>query len=234
MLLVGLLLLQIEFLSIRWPFNVGLTIFYGTRHGSWMLIGPVFFFYLKTLLRESIDQKEYLWFLPFAIFSILLPFALEDFLTYRQVHYGMLTPFDPRPDLIGFSQYLYSIVFIGQFFYLAFFLIKGKNLIITYRKKMKVTSSILPERDIFWLSFMWYGMLLILLLSSILIVLLFFTNIYRRHMDYLYVVPSSFLFYAISYKLIGVRFEKPVDINRYEKSGLKTEEVETYISDIRN
>ena len=225
--------LQLEFLFIRWPFNIGINLFYGTRHGSWFLIGPAFYCYLKALLGQNFVRSDYLYFAPFLLFTVLFPLVFEDFLTFRQIHYGMLTPFDSRPDQINTLQYLYSFVFVGQFFYLIFFIWKGKVLISDYQRSMQIASSNLPEREMRWLYILWYGMLLIFMLASLLIVLLFFTDIYRRHMDYLYVIPSSLLFYALSYRLIGVQFEKPNDVPKYEKSGLKQAEVTDYVQQIK-
>lgn len=232
LLLLSLFWLQLEFLSIRWPYNVGVTIFYGTRHGSWLLVGPLFYFYLKTLLSQPVAKSAYGLFAPFFIFSVMLPLLLQDFLTYRQVHYGMLTPFDHWPDEIDIVQYVYSSVFIAQFLYLLFFLVKAKILVRKYRMNIKGTSSILPENELRWIHLVWYGMLFTLILACLLISLLFFTEVYRRHMDYLYVIPSSFLIYAFAYKLIGIQLETPSLFPKYEKSGLKEQEIKQYKTDI--
>jgi len=234
LLLLVLFWLQIEFLLIRWPHNIGLTIFYGTRHGSWLLVGPVFFFYFKSLLRKDIKRKEYGYLIPFVVSVILLPLLLNDFLTFRQVHYGMLTPFDNWPDTINFWQYLYSVIFVGQFIYLLFFLVKSGILIQTYKKDLKESFAELEVRKLRWLKIMWYGMLLILLLASSFLVLLFLTEIYRRHMDYLYVIPSSVLIYVISYRLFGVSFQKAEVGLKYQKSGLRISKVNEYKQQLQN
>ena len=224
LLLLGLFWLQIEFLSIRWPFDVGLPLFYGTRHGSWLLIGPLFYFYLKSLIGHRIAKKEYVYLLPFFLFTLLLPMVLDDFLTFRQVHYGMLTPFDKRPDSINFWQYVYSGVFVGQFCYLLYFIFEGKSLIGRYKKSLKQFYSQLEDGKIQLLHILWYGMLLILIMSTLFLVILFFTEIYRRHMDYLYVIPTSILVYALSYRVFGVSLPKPENGSKYQKSGLKKED----------
>ncbi|WP_420317424.1 helix-turn-helix domain-containing protein [Ekhidna sp.] len=232
-LLLGLFWLQLEFLSIRWPFNIGLNVFYGTRHGSWLLIGPIFYFYLKTLIGENISRKEYSYLLPFFIFTLIIPIVLDDFLTFRQVHYGMLTPFDSRPDEINTWQYVYSFIFIGQFLYLAYFLLKGRNLIHNYQLNLHDQFADIDYDRLKWLKILWVGMLFILLLATVFLILLFFTEIYRRHMDYLYVIPSSLLFYAISYKLFGVRFQQPDVSSKYQKSGLKQAEAVSYTDQLK-
>ena len=71
-------------------------------------------------------------------------------------------------------------------------------------------------------------MILILSMSSLFLVILFFTEIYRRHMDYLYVIPTSILVYTISYKLFGTPLQQPETSHKYQKSGLKATEAVTY------
>ena len=226
-LLVALFWLQLEFLSIRWPFDIGVSMFYGTRHGSWLVIGPLFYFYLKSLMGEEINKKEYAYLAPFVLFTLLIPLFLNDFLTFRQVHYGMLTPFDKRPDTINFWQYLYSSVFIVQFAYLLFFIWKARVLINDYKRRLKHSYSEIAN-NIQWLTILWYGLLLILILATLFLILLFFTEIYRRHMDYLYVIPSSILIYAISYKLFGVSLQRVEANLKYQKSGLKSDDALAY------
>ena len=225
-LLFGLFWLQCEFLSVRWPFEIGFPLFYGTRHGTWLLIGPTFYFYLKALVGSDIRKKELIYLLPFFLFTLVLPALLSDFLSFRQVHYGMLSPFDNRPDSINFWQYVYSGVFVGQFFYLLFFILESRHLINQYRKGLKQYFSQLDEKRMRWLAILWVGMLVILFMSSIFLALLFFTEIYRRHMDYLYVVPTSFLIYAMSYRLFGETLQKPENDSKYQKSGLSKNEAE--------
>lgn len=233
-LLTGLFWLQLEFLSIRLPYDFGIAIFYGTRHGLWLLIGPSFYFYIKSLIGWKIDRTEYAFLIPFFVFTILLPLFLNEFLTFRQVHYGMLTPFDSWPDTINYWQYFYSGIFISQFLLLLFFILKSRNLIVRYKKSLKQYYAQLEDRKIRWLHTLWVGMLTILVMSSVFLVILFFTEIYRRHMDYLYVIPSSILIYAISYRLFGVTFQKTENGTKYEKSGLKNEEAEIYKNQLNN
>ncbi len=227
-LLLGLFWLQLEFLSIRWPYDVGISLFYGSRHGSWLFIGPIFYFYIKSLTGQSIHKKEYVLLVPFVLFTFLLPLFLNDFLTFRQVHYGMLTPFDKRPDTINFWQYLYSFVFAGQFIYLFFFLLKSRSVIRDYKERLKLSYAEIGYTNIRWLTVLWYGMVLILTFATLFLILLFFTEIYRRHMDYLYVIPSSILIYAVSYKLFGKELQKPESVSKYQKSGLKSAEALAY------
>lgn len=227
-LMVALLWLQLEFLAIRWPYDIGVMAFYGTRFGSWMMIGPLFLGYILCITGKKPGRTYWGWFSPFIIFTLLIPVFFGDFLSFRQVHYGMLTPFDSWPDEITWIQYLYSCIFIFQFIYLLYFLIRSRNVLVEYRLKLEKTQSSINESDIRWLRIMWLGLVLIWLFAMAFLMLLFFTEIYRRHMDYLYVLPSSILIYLVSYRLAGVTWERPAAALKYEKSGLKPDEAEAY------
>ncbi|WP_462254248.1 AraC family transcriptional regulator [Ekhidna sp.] len=227
-LMVVLLWLQLEFLAIRWPYDVGFSGFYGTRFGSWIAIGPLFYGYILTVTGVKIKKTYFFWSAPFLVFTILIPILFQDLLTFRQVHYGMLTPFDSWPDQISWIQYLYSSIFIFQFIYLFYFLLKSKAAIGIYRGKLEKTRSSIDEESIKWLNVMWIGMVMIWVLVVGFLILLFYTEIYRRHMDYIYVLPSSILIYLLSYRLAGVKWERDEEPVKYEKSGLKSEEAEKY------
>ncbi|MEO9482661.1 MAG: helix-turn-helix domain-containing protein [Ekhidna sp.] len=227
-LMMALLWLQAEFLAIRWPYDVGLMVFYGTRFGSWMIFGPLFFGYILAVTGRRPTKAYWIWFLPFIVFALLVPIIFQDLLSYRQVHYGMLTPFDKRPDEINWIQYTYSFIFIFQFLYLLYFLVRSRKTIIEYRRQLEKTQSTIHEESIRWLRIMWLGLVFIWGFAMAFLILFFYTEIYRRHMDYLYVLPSSILIYLVSYKLAGVKWERPVETHKYEKSGLKPAEAEKY------
>ncbi len=231
--LLSLLWLQLEFLAIRWPFDIGVGVFYGTRHGSWLLMGPLYFFYMQSITRDGIKKWEYLYLLPFVLFTILIPVLLSDFLSFRQVHYGMLTPFDPRPEELTPLQYFYSYLFIFQFLYLAYFLILTRKEINRFVEQLKKNISNIDQALINWLKTTWIGVLLILIICTSFLFLLFtYTPLYRRHLDYIYVLPMSLLVYAISYKLAGVHWPKATIEtgigNKYKKSKLTAIEAEKY------
>ncbi len=227
-LMAVLLWMQMEFLAIRWPYDVGVMAFYGTRFGSWMVIGPLFLGYIMSITGKKPARAYFGWFAPFIIFSLLVPILFGDFLSFRQVHYGMLTPFDNRPDEISWIQYFYSSLFIFQFLYLLYFLVRSRSALAEYQLQLEKTQSSINESDIRWLRIMWLGLVLIWVFAMIFLVLLFYTEIYRRHMDYLYVLPSSILIYLVSYRIAGVRWERPAAAAKYEKSGLKPEEADKY------
>ena len=100
--------------------------------------------------------------------------------------------------------------------------------VASYKQSLQQYYAQLEDRKIRWLNMLWLGMLLIVVMASLFLVILFFTEIYRRHMDYLYVIPTSILIYAISYQLFSTTFESPIVNPKYQKSGLKSREAEAY------
>jgi AraC-like DNA-binding protein len=168
-------------------------------------------------------------------FVLILPPFFPDFLGFRQVHYGMLTVFDSfNREEITLIQYVYSSVFIAQFIHLFIYLMVSLKLLNGYHQKMSDNYSTFQESEIKWLRITIYSLIVIFVAASIFLVLFFFTLIYQRHLDYIYVLPMSFLMYVIAYKLSGIQFisikESDVVINgsKYQSSSLKTEDAEQY------
>ena len=229
---------QLEFLSIRNVFNVPVNLFYGTRHGSWLLLGPLVIFYLKSITQSEWKLRyiDVMHLAPFLLFAIILPLIFTDFLGFRQIHYGMLTVFDSWNEVITPFQYLYSSVFIIQFVHLCVYLFNGFGLLSDYTQKLKLSYSAIDEQNIVWVRIFIYGMMAILVVAAAFLATLFFTNIYRRHLDYLYVLPMGVLTYLLGYKLSGVKFASNVQqplvtkepTEKYEKSSLKPSQVEVY------
>ena len=125
-IIVVLIWFLAEFFAVRNKIDIDLNIFYGTRYGSWFLLGPLTYFYFKSITQSTwkFSKKEVLHFLPFIIFVIIIPFIAYKTLNDRQIDYGMLSVFDHREKVISTIQYLYSIIFILQFVHLGYFLFK--------------------------------------------------------------------------------------------------------------
>lgn len=78
------------------------------------------------------------------------------------------------------------------------------------------------------------------------LILLFFTEIYRRHMDYIYVFPMTIFMYVVGYRLIKhqqvVKVEIPVEEKKempisegikYSKSSLNTDQSKEYLEKLQ-
>lgn len=240
MALVGVFIwLQLEFLSIRWPYAIDLSFFYGTRFGSWLVIGPILFLYTKSLTsnRFTFGAKEVLHFLPFIFFVFVLPLFFSELLSFRQVHYGMLTVFDNFKQEVSLIQYVYSCVFIGQFIHLFIYLLLSIRTVNYYKQELKKSFSSYSESEIAWLKVTIYFLIGILFFAALFLVRYFFNLEYRRHLDYIYVLPMSFLMYLVSYKLAGVQFttlaEEIVESSKYQKSSLKPDQALAYAESLQ-
>lgn len=237
--LIGLTLLwiQVEFLSIRMPFELDSSLFYGTRHGVWLLLGPLYYIYTRSSLGEGISRSGMiLHFLPAAIFVLIVPLSTHEFLSSRQMHYGMLTVFDPFNDSVTWFQYIYSMVFIFQFLHLLCYLSVTYNFLKRYEMRMKQNFSALDTQNLSWSRIIVLLVMIGVFLISGYLTLMFVGMYYNQNADYLYVMPVSLLIYALAYRLAGVRWN-PIPEEafvKYEKSSLKSEQAVQYAEKLKS
>lgn len=210
-------------------------LFYGTRLGSWFIIGPLLFLYTDSFInKERTKFAGILHFLPFIFFVLILPLFYADFFSFRQIHYGMLTVFDSfNREPISSIQYVYSVVFVAQFIHLFIYLVISLRKVRKYESKLADTYSSYQESELRWLRFTIYSLLGILVLASVFLVIFFLTLVYRRHLDYIYVLPMSFLMYIIAYKLMGANFTIVEPSSKYQTSSLKEEAASKYAEQIK-
>ncbi len=231
-----LIWLLAEFLAIRNTFEVSISIFYGTRYGSWFLLGPLTFFYFISITNAKwkFRGKELLHLVPFVIFVLIIPVLMDDIINKRQVDYGMLSVFDHRKKVISPIQYTYSFIFIIQFIHLGIYLFKNFRLIQNYSDSLKLEYATI-DNTIKWARVFNVVLLFVLLFSIIFLYILLVTDIYRRPLDYIYVLPIGILFYSISYYLMNADWKLTDKKNgKYVKSSLKTENVAVYIEKLDN
>ncbi|WP_299116197.1 helix-turn-helix domain-containing protein [uncultured Winogradskyella sp.] len=228
-IVIVLIWFLIEFFFIRNKVNFQLNIFYGTRYGSWFLLGPLTYFYFKSITNSdwSFTKKQLLHFLPFVIFVIVIPLISYKAINDRQIDYGMLSVFDYREKQLATIQWIYSIVFVLQFVHLAFFLFKNLNLVRLYSKGLRKEYSVIDAK-VKWLRYFNLTLLILLVLSAMFLYVLLVTDIYRRHLDYIYVLPIGVLFYFVSFKFFRADWE-PIETNgKYSGSTLKADKISEY------
>jgi AraC-like DNA-binding protein len=220
-----------EFFTIRNKIDIHFNIFYGTRYGSWFLLGPLTYFYFKSITNTSFkfSKTQLLHFIPFVIFVIIIPLIAYKALNNRQINYGMLSVFDHRKKALSTIQWMYSIVFILQFVHLGSFLFKNLKLVKSYSKNLTLEYSNLNVK-INWLKYFNIVLITILLVSAIFLYILLVTDIYRRHLDYIYVLPIGILFYFISYNFIRTEWQPVENNHKYLGSSLNQEEIPDYIN----
>jgi AraC-like DNA-binding protein len=219
-----------EFLAIRNTYKVPINIFYGTRYGSWFLLGPLTYYFFKTVTNKEwkFGKLSLLHLLPFLIFTLLIPIISNESLSYRQIHYGMLAVFDYRPKTVTAFEYLYSTIFYIQFIHLGIYLLLNSKLVNSYSKRLKKEYSNI--NDLVWLKTFNVLLIAILVLVSAYLYILFSSDIYTRTLDYIYVVPIGLFIYAISYKLSNQKWLSVKQQDRYKSSNLKEDEKLKYIN----
>lgn len=222
MAIITLLLLWylLEFLSVRQTFKVPINLFYGTRYGSWLLLGPcAYFFFLEITRKNWVFKAKHLWhFVPFIIFVLILPWASGASLSNRQIHYGMLSVFDYRPKTVTWFEWLYSTVFYLQFVHLTIYLFWNLRTTQSYVKALKQVHSSVKNTQ--WM-YAFNGIMIVIMLSvTVFLYLLFESDQYRRYMDYIYVLPMGLFIYAIGYKLFTRNWQAVIEKEAYESSTL--------------
>jgi len=229
-IIVTLIWYLAEFLAVRNRFDIGLPTFFGTRYGSWFLLGPLTYFYFKSITDRSwrFSRTDTIQLLPFIVSAIILPLFFKEAISNRQVDYGMLSVFDHREKIISPIQYLYSYIFILQFIHLGFYVLKNLNLVRKYEVGLTAEYANI-DLKVKWLKVFNFLFLLILSFSAVFLYLLLVTDVYRRYLDYIYVLPMGVLFYLISYYLMGTEW-KSIDekISKYAGSSLDIDHVPHY------
>lgn len=219
-----------EFLSVRTTYRIPINMFYGTRYGAWMLLGPLSYFFFRSVTNTEwrLRPLHCLHLLPFVCFVIVIPLISNESLSHRQIHYGMLAVFDHRPKTVGLFEYMYSTVFYLQFIHLASYLLINLKLISNYSKSLQREYSSI--HNLKWLQT--FNIILIgtLTLSTIYLYILFISDAYSRGLDYIYVVPIGIFIYAISYKLSNHNWLKVKANKRYQRSSLKEHEKRVYLN----
>lgn len=229
-ILIAMLWWLAEFLAVRNVLEIPLNVFYGTRYGSWLLLGPLTFFYFKAITDQEwrLQPKDLIHFLPFIILVLIVPALSGESLSHRQVHYGMLAVFDYRPKTVTAFEYFYSTIFYLQFIHLGIYLLLNANRIEKYGKALRETKARIDE--LIWLRLFNGLLLLTLLLTATFLYILFQSDIYRRALDYIYVLPLGLFVYAASYKLAGVQWTKVELVpDKYQNSSLKPADKEAHL-----
>lgn len=219
----------LEFLSVRTTYKVPLNIFYGTRYGSWFLLGPLAYFFFKSATNSKwrFTYIHSIHLLPFILFVVIIPWMSNESLSQRQIHYGMLAVFDYRPKTVTVFEYVYSTIFYVQFIHLALYLVFNLKLLSNYTKSLQKEYSTII--DLRWLKIFNIILICILILTSAYLYILFISDAYSRSLDYIYVVPIGLFIYAISYKLYNHIWPEVKTQKRYQSSSLKDNEKKKYI-----
>ncbi|MEK6151769.1 helix-turn-helix domain-containing protein [Flavobacteriaceae bacterium 3-367] len=223
-----------EFLAIRTKYDIGFDLFYGTRYGSWFLLGPLtlFFFRSVTTTQRKFSKKDALHFFPFLVFVLIVPLLSSDTLSSRQIHYGMLAVFDHRKKVVTPFEYLYSVLFVLQFVHLGGYLVYNQIRISSYSEGLKREYSNINQ--VIWLKILNLLLMATLMLASVYLYVLFASDFYRRFLDYIYVLPMGFFIYSVGYRMAGIHWPVPTQKEaKYVNSSLTEDEKADYAERIK-
>ncbi|MEO0337790.1 MAG: helix-turn-helix transcriptional regulator [Bacteroidota bacterium] len=227
-ILFAFLWYQVEFFLLRHTLDAQIPFIYSTRYGSWLIVGPLILLYTRAILIKNykLSRKDGLHFLPFFLFTIILPILFNDIITNRATDYGMLTVFDAwNREPITAKHYLYAYIFLLQFLhalvYLWFSYKETKKLV----HSAKNYQSNIPIANLRSLQFLYVGLVLIILLCSGFVLYQFLTTMWRRTFDYFYVLPTLLLIFGIAYRTMRypnsiLLLQEEIKPTKYAKSGL--------------
>ncbi|MEM9260623.1 MAG: hypothetical protein AAGA62_13310, partial [Bacteroidota bacterium] len=202
-LLFAFLWYQVEFFLIRHTLDSRVPFLYSTRFGSWLLVGPLVLWYNRAALIKDfrLQRKDWLHLIPFLFLTILLPLLLREVITDRATHYGMLTVFDQfNREPITWKHYLYGYVFVFQFLHAAAYIFQAYRESRQLEATAKEQRSSLPQERINTLKYLYLSAFIIVLLCSIFVAYIFLTTMWKRNMDYLYVIPMLVLVFGLAYR----------------------------------
>ncbi len=227
-LLFAFLWYQVEFFFIRHKMDAHVPFIYSTRYGSWLLVGPLILLYNRASLIKNfrLRRKDILHFLPFLIFTLIVPATFDDIITSRSTDYGILTVFDSfNRETITQWHYLYATIFLLQFFHALiyiFFAYRETNDVVALAKNQQ---SSLPMNKIQTLQYLYGVAIVIILLCSGFVLYQFATRMWQRNLDYFYVLPTLIFVFGLAYRAMKypnsvLIFEKEQKKIKYAKSSL--------------
>jgi AraC-like DNA-binding protein len=226
LMILSLVWFQAEFLSVRMPYDVRLGLFYGTRYGAWLLLGPLYYFYVRSIVGAKFRRRDLFHFAPFFLFWLILPLFAAGMIGNQQVHYGMLSTFYPFIRNMLFLQYVYAALFVVQFIHMFVYLLISYRETQQYERSLKALYSKVDTSIILWLKTLNIFLITVVVFVSVFLAIYFIYHTYTRELDYIYVIPTAILTYIISYKLAGVQWTastSPGEKKKYERTVLKPE-----------
>lgn len=228
---------QVEFFLLRHTLDTQFPFIYSTRYGSWLIVGPLIYLYNKAILIQDFRLKKAHigHFLPFILFTILLPIVFGDVITDRAIHYGMLTVFDEwNQETITLKHYVYGAIFLLQFVHAMVYVLfayREMQQIVSLVKKQKAN---IPTHKILTLKYLYLSACVIILLCSGFVIYQFLTVMWMRTFDYLYVLPTLIFVFGLAYRAIKypnsvLVIAEEIKTVKYARSGLTESVKQAYL-----
>lgn len=228
LLLFWIIWLQAEFLVLRRSFVIHLNFLFGTRHGIWFLLGPLVYHYLLLLFvkKDRFTTKEWLHYIPFVLFVLILPLTGKINISDRVIGYGMLSVLKFPMLANSWLDKLYGYIFILQFIHAAVYLILSLQTIKKFQKESSQLSSDNRQEKLSFLKGLIFAMGATVVSSLLFIIVLLNSRWYAREMDYVYILPLTCCVYLLSFYAIQrpASFRKKERlVTKYQQSNLERE-----------
>ncbi len=174
-----------------------------------LLIGPVFYFYCKSIVISDFKHKfsNLLNFLPFIFYFIYL------------VLNHIFEPLLPFLNPVNKAMWLFIII------QLAYYLLAIRKMLIIYKKNLNDNYSAQGKYNLEWLNYIFTSIILVVVLYYILFILIFH-NLNNSTTIKVFSIFLTFFIYFFGYKGLrqkGIYFEEDRTQNKYAKSALTKE-----------
>jgi len=200
-LVIWLIWIQVEFLVIRKSFVIHTNLFFGSRHGIWLLLGPLVYHYVLSLFAQTENRlwKMLLHFVPFVLFVFILPLTGVANIPDRVISYGMLSVLKFPMLAHSWLDTVYGYVFILQFVVASLYLIVSARVIRKSERELRQSSSDNRQEKLSLLKSLVTAMSISTVSSIVFISLLMTSRRYVRDMDFVYILPLTICIYLLSY-----------------------------------
>ncbi len=200
-LLVWIVWVQLEFLVIRRSFVIHTSVFFGSRHGVWLLLGPLVYHYVISIFNPSFkfQLRQLLHYLPFLLFVLILPLTGTINISDRVIGYGMLSVLKFPMLANSWLDTAYGYIFILQFIHAAIYLMISLRAINTAQKETMAGSSDNRIEMLRYQKAMVLSMVALMACAIVFIGVLLNSIWYVRELDYIYLLPLTLCIYSFAY-----------------------------------
>jgi AraC-like DNA-binding protein len=225
-LLLWIIWLQLEFLVLRRSFLISNSFFFGSRHGTWLLLGPLIYHYLMVRFGRArlFEVGAWVHYLPFVLFTLMIPLFTSSTIPERVIAYGMLSVVKFPMLASTWLNAAYGYVFILQFIHAAIYLLISVRLVVSFQKDLTLLTSDNRQATLDRLKWSIGAITFFTITSIVFILILLKSQWYVREMDYLYILPLTFCIYLLSYFALREPgwFERRIEsAPRYQQSKLE-------------
>ncbi len=238
-LLLWIVWLQLEFLVLRRSFLISSSFFFVSRHGAWLLLGPLIYHYLASRFGKLQNGfRMWLHYTPFLLFALIIPLMTNETVPQRVIGYGMLSVLKFPMLAAHWLNTVYGYLFIFQFFHAAVYLSFSVVLVVRFQREMRLTSSDSRQSTLGFLKGTVGAITFFTITSIAFIAILLKSQWYVREMDYLYIVPQTFCIYLFSYYALKqptwAAAKNIENGSRYQQSRLEKEASRRYFERIND